>query len=655
MGELQQKINKLRNMPVKVITRKIGQKLSDNTYHIIRKNIIKFMPVDIDVELFVNFEPEFKFMFNPLEKDYYRNKLIEFNLERQIIDEANKICKHQFNLLGSGDVNLGKEIPWNKDFKVDFVWENNYYKDINIVDLTNNADVKVPWELSRFQHIFSLGKAYWITKNEKYAEEFKEQIKDWIIKNPIEMSVNWTCAMDVAIRAVNWITGYFFFKDSKVINKRFWLDFNKSLYLHGKYIYRNLENKDEYTGNHYLSNIVGLVWLGLYFGKFQISKIIGRNNPEHWLNFGLNELEKEMNVQVNNDGTNYEASTSYHRLVTELFLITTVFCCKNNIEFSNEYLNRLEKMCEFMMHLTQPNGKSPIIGDADDGRLIIFSNYGTWLKDDFRHLLSVGGVFFNREDFMYMGSNYKEDSLWVTGQWHNKINAPFLKSNSFADAGYYILRNSRIYCCIRCGENSFRGEGVHSHNDQLSFTLNVDGNDIFIDPGAFIYTSDYKMRNLFRSTTMHNTIEIPKFEQNDFNENILFFMKEQTFSECKDFNSNQFVGNHKGYLNKCGLIHERNINIYSNSLIILDYLLGDVIIPKYKVNFVLAPDVSVDIENNNILLYKGNIKIKIIFKDATLVKLEDIFISNSYGIKRKSKKIVAEGSTVLFNTQIIFD
>ncbi len=35
--------------------------------------------------------------------------------------------------------------------------------------------------------------------------------------------------------------------------------------MHGKFIYKNLENKGEHTGNHYLSNIVGLVWLGVIF------------------------------------------------------------------------------------------------------------------------------------------------------------------------------------------------------------------------------------------------------------------------------------------------------------------------------------------------------------------------------------------------------
>ena len=91
-----------------------------------------------------------------------------------------------------------------------------------MVDLNNSADVKVPWELSRFHHLPTFGQAYLLTDDLKYALEFKNQIEDWIKKNPIEMSVNWTCTMDVAIRACNWIIGYYFLKNCPKINKEFW-------------------------------------------------------------------------------------------------------------------------------------------------------------------------------------------------------------------------------------------------------------------------------------------------------------------------------------------------------------------------------------------------------------------------------------------------
>ncbi|PGB65232.1 alginate lyase family protein [Bacillus toyonensis] len=654
MSRFLQKVRNLKGKSIHLIARKVVRKSYDAIYYKGRKIVILKNLIDLEEEAFKDFQPQYKFIFKSREKLDYVAKLQKISVEEDIIRDADKICKHIFNLLGSGDIQLDKKIPWNKDFKTGFIWENKFYKEIKVIDLQNNADVKVPWELSRFQHVFTLGKAYWITKDEKYALEFKEQIMDWIEKNPIEMSVNWTCTMDIAIRAVNWIAGYYFFKDSREIDNKFWGIFNKSLYMHGRFIYKNLENKGEHTGNHYVSNIVGLVWLGLYFKGFSLSSAFNINTPEKWLAYGVTELEKEMFVQVNEDGTNYEASTSYHRLVAELFLITTILCNENNIIFSNEYVKRLENMCEFLMYLNQPNGKSPLIGDADDGRLFIFSKYCSWNKNDFRHLLAIAGEFFNRDDFRYFGVSYREDALWCTGNWEKVEHQLSLESKAFNDGGYYILRNENMYCCVRCGELSFRGQGAHSHNDQLSFTLSINGEDIFIDAGTFTYTADYQARNLFRSTSMHNTLEIPPYEQNDFEKNNLFEMREQSFSKCTYVDNNKFIGQHKGYVDKCDVIHERSIYLGKSDLNIEDNILGGKNFELCKFNFILDPEVKINIEENEVHILKKHVKVILQVNNNMKIDHETIFVSDGYGKKEESIKLVVKTSASYLETSIVF-
>ncbi|WP_141995183.1 alginate lyase family protein [Bacillus sp. B4EP4a] len=640
MRELASKIKRLKTLSVEEAVKKIAIKLYEIPYYKFRKERIKLKPININSDPFFGFTPDYQFFFNSNDKKKLINKIKSIDAYDQIIGDANKICSHEFNLLGSGDVLLGIKLPWNKDFKSGYIWENEFYKDIKIVDLNNNADVKVPWELSRFQHLFTLGKAYWVTGNEKYAIEFVDEIDDWIEKNPVEMSVNWTCTMDVGIRAVNWIAASSFFKESKSINENFWLKFNKSLYLHGRFIKKNLENKSVHTGNHYLSNIVGLVWLGIYFNSFTISDVNRRNNPKKWLEYGLKEMEKEMFVQNNPDGTNYEASTSYHRLVTELFLLTTIICKKNDIYFTKNYMGRLEKMCEFIMNITKPNGLSPIIGDADDGRLLILSNYSTWIRNDFRHLLGIAGELFDRDDFRYYGKEYSEDAFWIHQYFKSDVEKPKpLSSIDYKDGGYFILRNDRVYCCIRCGELSFRGEGVHSHNDQLSFELNVDGEDFIVDPGTYIYTADYKMRNLFRSTAMHNTVQIEGQEQNVFEDKNLFYMKEQTFARSLKFNNSFFEGEHVGYKEKIGVTHNRKIFLKEDRIIFRDVLDGI----NNNTNLAifsllnLSPNVTKDIRNKTIYLQS---KQSVISFHCTNYELDHGFVSNAYGKFSENQKFI---------------
>lgn len=575
-----------------------------------------------------NYISKMNFFYNisnkPRIKDFYtKNKEIEL----KILKDANKILKHKFDLLGSGIVELDENIRWNQDFKNGFIWGNKFYRDIKIIDLENNADVKVPWELSRFQHLFTLGKAYWITSDLKYFKEAKKEILDWIEKNPIYYGVNWTCTMDVAIRAVNLIFFYFHFQDLIEKDKSFFKEFNENLYQHGEYIYLNLEKSLELANNHYLSNLVGLIFLGIYFKDLKYKK------TNKWLNFSLKEMEKEMFIQNNQDGTNYETSTSYHRLVLELMFYPTLLLKLNNLSFSNKYEKRLEKMFEFLAIITKPNGKFPLIGDVDNGRLVILSNYYDWEVNDARNIISLGGEYFNNKFLKEVSSNELEDKIWVFGI-KNIYQEKFSKeSKKFENGGYYLLQNNKIYCLIRCGELSLRGQGGHSHNDQLSIELNIDGEDFFVDTGTGVYTADKNIRNLFRSTKQHNTVYILPYEQNNFNDNELFVMKEQTFSKCMIFENNYFEGEHYGFLSKNNCIHKRKVYLKKNTLIVEDFAFN----AKGIVCFNLNKDVIIEKKEGGIILKKNKKEIKMNFKNK--YRIEESLISPKYGEIIKNKRI----------------
>ncbi|MBM3254442.1 MAG: hypothetical protein FJZ16_09335, partial [Candidatus Omnitrophica bacterium] len=320
-----------------------------------------------------------------------KNKMIEIlkinypTAVKETIFDAERICKHIFNLLGSGDICLGEKLDWHTDFKTNWSWPLLFYKKLDCRRSDNPSDVKVPWELSRCQHFITLGKAYWYTGDEKYAKEFVSEIKEWMDSNPPMYGVNWVCTMDVAIRVINWIWGYYFFKDSPVLTRDFMMNFLKFVLVHGRHIMNNLE-KSEKSGNHYLSNLSGLICIGVAFPEFKESK--------KWRDFGFNELIKEMNKQVYIDGISYEGSIYYHQLVTELFLFSTLLCLNNsslfisnhNCQISNYeffpfpkwYIQRLEKMIEFIMYYSKPDKSAPRIGDNDDGRLYILCNYSDY-------------------------------------------------------------------------------------------------------------------------------------------------------------------------------------------------------------------------------------------------------------------------------------
>lgn len=598
--------------------------------YLYKKNLKKAKKSNGEYQSNIYFETKSKFIFEDL-----HNTNLDFINKKEIIISAEKILENKFDILGSGLISLGKNIKWNQDFKTGFIWENKFYKDIEIINLTNNSDVKVPWELSRFQYLITLGKAYMLTKDLRYYEKFKEYIYDWIEKNPIYYSVNWTCNMDVSIRAINWIAGYYLFKENIDKDKEFRKILNTSLYGHGEYIYNNLEKTCVSLGNnHYLSNLNGLIFLGVYF------KDLSSKSPKKWLNKGVLELEKEMFIQNNEDGTNYETSTSYHRLVTELMFFPLLLLEKNNyFILSKEYKIRLKKMFEFMAKITNSNGKVPLIGDVDNGRLFIFSNFYDWEVNDFRNLISLGGEYFDDSYLREISKNQNQDALFLFGEIKKEMRKIEKKSYSFPIGGYYLLQNMDIYCLIRCGELSLRGQGGHSHNDQLSLVVNIQGEDFFIDPGVYVYTANKVMRNLFRSTEMHNTIRIKNYEQNNFFENNLFEMKEESFSKLLKFKENIFSGEHSGYLKKTGSKHIRTVELLDREIIIRDDIGND----SGEINFCLNAELEIKkIAEDEVDLKNKNISIKL--KAQKAIKVLNSYYSNKYGVilNNKSLRIIIE-------------
>ena len=113
----------------------------------------------------------------------------------ETVASANRILRHEFDLLGSGPVHLGARIDWQRDFKTGKKWRPAYFDEIKEVEIHDDSDIKIPWELSRCYHFIVLGKAFFFTGDEKYAEEFISQFEDWIEQNEVYFGVNWHCAM----------------------------------------------------------------------------------------------------------------------------------------------------------------------------------------------------------------------------------------------------------------------------------------------------------------------------------------------------------------------------------------------------------------------------------------------------------------------------
>ena len=501
-----------------------------------------------------------------------------------------------------------------------------------------------------------MGEAYSLSNNEKYAKEFINEITDWIENNPPEFGVNWSCAMDVAIRVCNWLLAWESFKDSSLISNEFVIKFLKSLFQHGRHIRNNLERSETLSTNHYLSDIVGLVYLGVLVPEFKES--------ESWRDFALGQLKKEMKKQVYPDGVNFEASTCYHRLVLELFFYATFLIIINdksfkednfievgNEIFGEEYLQRLYKMFDFVFYALKPNGRMPQIGDNDNGRLHIFARREVL---DIRYVLNLGAIFLKEPKFKIKGFGFCEEALWVFGEKGYKIWQDLeenclanIGSRAFPDAGWYIMRKNKDYMIISGGLNGQNGNGGHCHNDKLSFELCIDGEDVIVDPGTYIYTAEPKWRNRFRSTAYHNTVVVDGEEQNRFDEENLFWTRNEVkvrVNEWKTSHEYDFLdAQHSGYERLSEPITHRRQILFDRKRGY--WIVRDILTGKGKHSFDLyfhfAP-MKLEVSEENPLVVRSNAKdgasIVIIpmETEGLKVSIEKEWVSYGYGKKVKA-------------------
>jgi hypothetical protein len=445
-----------------------------------------------------------------------------------VIDDADTICRHEFNLLGSGIGCWGHPIDWHADPVSGYRWPKKYYFGLTSASKSSKgSDVKLPWELSRMQHLPTLGKAYRLTKDERYAREIVEQLSHWLIDNPCPYGVNWTCAMDVAIRIMNITWAYLLIEDDSAVTHDFRTRLATSIMQHGQFVLFNLEHSIQRdgsitNGNHYLTDIVGLLHLGLICPAYPMA--------ETWKRVGLKALVEEMDRQVCADGGDFESSLPYHRLVLELFAAGALLCRSNGVSLPQRFWDKLEKMFEVVLFVTRPDGKVPQVGDADDGRLYILGDYGSWDRTDYRYVLSIGAVLFHRGDMKAHAGRFSEEAFWLLGPSSLaafaalKAEEEDIGSRQFRESGLYVMRAGNQYLLACCGAVGTAGVGNHKHNDIMSFELFAGDKAFIVDPGTYVYTRYPDWRNLFRSTQYHNTVVVDGQEQNRFEASNVFKM-----------------------------------------------------------------------------------------------------------------------------------
>jgi hypothetical protein len=519
------------------------------------------------------------------------------------IDKASKIVDGRFDLLGFLSLDLGKEVDWHFEPISGKRSPLKHWKQFDELDTAETGDKKIIWELNRHQHFFTLGVAYWLTKDERYAAVFAKHLRSWMEQNPPGTGINWFSSMELAFRVMSWTWAFHFFRDSDSFTPDLFQKALKFLHMHGRHIEKYLSTY--YSPNtHLTGEALGLYYLGTQFPFFE--------RAAHWRKLGEDILLAELDRQILPDGVYFEQTTWYQKYTADFYthflVLKTLFGDEIETPAAAKIEAKLQSALDFLMYITRPDGSTPIIGDDDGGRMLPF---GRSKPDDFRGTLVTGAALFERGDYKYVGGDPREETLWLLGlegvQAYRTLRAhvPHETSYKFPSGGYFVMRDgwtdSDNYLLVDCGEVG-AVSGGHGHADTLAIELAVQGRTVLVDSGTYTYHESRDLRNYFRSTTAHNTLVIDKISSSEPADK--FSWKTRANAKIHSLISQErfdfFEGSHDGYERIAGApaTHQRSILFLKNDY----WIMRDFVEAKgdhdYALNFHLKTSTKPMIEGS---------------------------------------------------------
>lgn len=475
----------------------------------------------------------------------------------RILAAADRIAEDRVDVFALHGIQLGAPPRWNRDPKTGIEAPLSFGKLLDYRDPDLVGDIKYLWEPNRHLHLATLAQAFALSGDRKYFETIAEHLDSWFIACPYRLGANWSSALEVALRLINWSAAWQLLggAHAAVFHSKSDLDFRArwlaSVVQHAEFI-RGWLSLHSSANNHLIGEAAGLFVAALTWPHWPRSRA--------WLATGKAILEREALAQNAPDGVNREQAVSYQQFVLDLLLVCLLAGKANGQWFSADYELRIEAMMDFIASIMDAGGNLPMFGDADDGLVTRLSP-----EEDFcpyRSLLASGAILFKRGDFKLKAGALDDKTRWLFGRraqrLFDEIDAERTRlplRQAFPDGGYYVLgcdfdTANEVRLVADAGPLGYRSLAAHGHADALSFTLSAGGQELLIDPGTCAYHTQPDWRQYFRGTAAHNTVRIDGLDQSVPGGSFMWLEKARAGCSLwlSSARKDSFEGWHDGYL-----------------------------------------------------------------------------------------------------------
>jgi hypothetical protein len=404
---------------------------------------------------------------------------------------------------------------------------------------TKKADIKFVWEPARFGWAYLLSRAYYLTKDESFAEAFWENYEAFLDSNPPYLGPNWMSGQEVAIRLMVLVWADQVFQTAAASSAERRARLARSVAAHAARIPPTLVYARAQNNNHLVTEAAGLYTAGLAL-------------PDHpqaseWRALGWRWLNWAFRHQISSYGEYIQQSTNYHRVMLQTALWVNAI---KDADWPGLTLQSLGRATHWLFSMLDPaSGRTPNLG-ANDSALILPLSVTPF--NDFRPTVQAAARAFLR--FQMPGGVWDEMSLWLGLDEHEKA---YESSLYLADH----LRGPDSWAYLRATQFPSR----LGHMDQLHLDLWWHGLNVAQDAGTYLYNADPPWDNPLVSTRIHNTVTVDGQDQMTRGGRFMtldwFPAYSKSVVPIDDTVLGQVVGYHNGYP---GVRHERTVRIYTD-------------------------------------------------------------------------------------------
>ena len=462
------------------------------------------------------------------------------------------------------------------------------------------GNVKQVWEISRMQHLTLLATAWFLTREEKYANRVSEHLRSWWGENPFLSGIHWTSGIEIGVRLISlaWIRRLLddwpgiadlFEHDGTALQQIYW----HQLYLAA------FPSRGSSANNHVVAEAAGELVASCAFPWFPES--------ERWRRKSAQLLERELVRNTFPSGIGRELAAEYQCFIAELGFLAAVEAEVAGYPLSTIAWERLCAMADSAAAMVDERLRPPRQGDSDQGRALLLDapTANRWPS-----LLALADALVGRLNWWPRPAADVGSSIIgaLSSSRHPIEGRPEHRPSRFADAGITLLRTTgenEIWCRCDGGPHGYLSIAAHAHADALSVEVRYAGVDILADPGTYCYHGEREWRSYFRSTIAHNTVELGSRNQSSDGGPFMWVhhAHAREIEVIDDGDIARWTAEHDGYASlEPPVLHRRSVLLdrASRSIDIIDEIEGGS--HELRLAFHLGPEVQADLEKNCVIL-----------------------------------------------------